>query len=136
LSEEICAGGFVVRAGRVLALRRKNGVWLAPKGHVDPGETHEQAAVREVREETGLQAEILAPLGETAYVHHEDGRPHAKRVHWYLMAAANGEIALEAEMFTAYKWLPPEEIDTFSFGHDRELARQALAFKALGEGMA
>ena len=41
---EICAGGVVIKDGKVVAIKRKNGVWLMPKGHVDPGETLEEAA--------------------------------------------------------------------------------------------
>ena len=126
MSEELCAGGFVVRDGKVLALRRWNGVWLPPKGHVDPGETLSEAAYREVREETGLEVTVKALLGETAYTHQEDGQPRKKRVHWFLMLAGPGEVTLETEMFTDYRWLGREELDSFSFEHDRKLARRAL----------
>ena len=127
--EELCAGGFVVREGKVLALRRWNGVWLAPKGHLEPGETAEAAARREVREETGLEVAIHEILGETAYTHAEDGRSHKKRVRWFLMTAAPGEVRLEEEMFTAYRWLGPEDLDLFTFAADRELARRALEYE-------
>ena len=130
LEEEICAGGFVVRDRKVLALRRWNGVWLAPKGHVDPGETMEETARRELFEEAGIEANIGAALGDSAYTHEEDGRPHRKRVYWFLMLARPGEVTLEPGMFTAYRWLGPDELDTFSFAHDREMARQALAAAA------
>ena len=125
--EEICAGGIVIREGKVLALRRWNGVWLPPKGHVDPGETLAEAARREVREETGLEAEAGPPLGVNAYTHREDGRPHRKRVHWFLMAAGDGGVRPEEGMFTAYRWLGPDELDLLSFDSDRETARRALA---------
>ena len=127
---ELCAGGFVIRDGRVLALRRWNGVWLPPKGHIDPGETMIEAAVREIREETGLAVESGGILGETAYTHAEDGQPHQKRVHWFLMFAGPGEVNPEAGMFTGFRWLGPDELDIFTFAHDRELARRALAFAA------
>lgn len=128
--EELCAGGFVVRDGRVLALRRWNGVWLPPKGHIDPGETPIEAALREVREETGLAATTGGMLGETAYTHAEDGIQHRKRVRWFLMFAGPGEVEPEAGMFTAFRWLGPDELGTFTFTHDRELARRALTAAA------
>lgn len=124
--EEICAGGFVIWEGKVLVLRRWNGVWLPPKGHVDPGETLEEAAAREVFEEAGLAATIGPKLGETAYSHGEDGRLHRKRVHWFLMQAQTSQVKLEAETFDAHRWLGLEETGTFTFAHDRELAVKAL----------
>jgi len=129
--EEICAGGFVVRAGAVLALRRWNGVWLPPKGHVDPGETLAQAACREVWEETGLRAEVREKLGETAYSHREDGTLRHKRVHWFLMTAGSGEARPEEGVFTEARWVGPDGIDLFTFAHDRKLARKALTLAKL-----
>lgn len=126
MEEEICAGGFVVHDGKVLALRRWNGVWLPPKGHVDPGETLEEAAQREVWEEAGLAAIVGEKIGETAYEHSEDGRTHQKRVHWYLMLADTERVKPEEGMFDAWRWLGRDEIGTFTFEQDRALARKAL----------
>ncbi len=126
--EEICAGGFVVCQGKILALQRHNGVWLSPKGHVDPGETLAEAARREAREEAGLEVSLGAALGETAYSFQDEGGClHQKRVHWFLMRAETADVKLEEDMFTAYSWLGPGELDAFSFPGDRELARKALA---------
>lgn len=130
VEEELCAGGFVIRDNRVLALKRWNGVWLAPKGHLDPGESPLGAALREVREETGLMATAGVPLGETAYSHAEDGRTHKKRVLWFLMYAAAEAVRPEAGTFTAFRWLGADELATFTFAHDRELARRALTVAA------
>ncbi len=132
VEEEICAGGFVVRGGKVLALRRWNGVWLPPKGHLEPGETLENAVRREVCEETGLAAAVGPRLGEHAYAHSEDGRLHRKRVHWFLAHAETGEVRLEEGMFDAYLWLGPDELETFTFESDRELARKALCLDGPG----
>ena len=126
IEEEICAGGFVVRGGKVLALRRWNGVWVPPKGHVDPGETLEAAARREVFEEAGLAADVGPKVGENAYTHHEDGRFHHKRIHWFLMHAGTSTVQPEKGMFDAHLWLGRDEIGTFTFAPDRELAGKAL----------
>ena len=126
LDIEICAGGVVIKDHKVVSLRRKNGVWLMPKGHVDPGETLEEAAVREVWEETGLEARIGAPLGETEYGFSEDGVWHQKKVFWFYMEAIGGELRPEAEMFTETRLLSLGELTTLTFPADRQLAAKAL----------
>lgn len=123
---EICAGGVVFKEGKVVSLQRKNGVWLMPKGHVDPGESLEEAALREVWEETGLVARIGAPLGETEYAFTEDGVRHRKKVFWFYMEAIGGRLKPEAEMFTAVRLLAADELDTLSFPADRQLAAKAF----------
>src|ERR1700688_3129262 len=88
--QEISAGGVVVRGRRplddehvvVLVTTRRapdgSRVLALPKGHVDPGETALQAAEREVREETGIVAELIRELGEVRYWYRRDGRTIAK----------------------------------------------------------
>ena len=98
-----------------------------PKGHVDPGETLEEAAGREVWEETGLRAEVRAPLGETKYSFTENNTVHRKRVHWFYMQAIGGKLQPEAEMFTAIKLLTEEELTILTFEQDRKLAEAAFA---------
>ena len=98
-----------------------------PKGHVDPGETLEEAACREVWEETGLRAEIGAPLGETRYSFTENDTVHRKRVHWFYMKAIGGKLQPEEEMFTEIKLLTEEELTTLTFEKDRKLAKAAFA---------
>ncbi len=61
------AGGVVVMGNRVVLRRTARGEYLFPKGHLDPGETEEQAAIREVAEETGLEARIVASLGDVYF---------------------------------------------------------------------
>jgi len=97
-------GGVVFRrqpTGReYLLVRASAGTdWVLPKGHIDPGETPEGAAVREVREEGAVEAEIVAPLGTSSYV--RDGIP--VRVAFYLMRALHPVAPTEAR---AAIWLP------------------------------
>lgn len=127
MNEEICAGGVVIRGEKFIALRRHNGVWLLPKGHVDPGETLEETSLREVEEETGLKATLGEKLGETSYSHTEGGRLHQKRVHWYLMESQDGEPRPEEGMFTEVRWMTAQEISELTFEHDRQLVRKAFS---------
>lgn len=103
------AGGVVEDdLGDVLMMTRKG--WRdLPKGHIDEGENAEEAAVREVREETGLQeVEIVAPLCTTRHFHRAYGRWEIKQTEWFLMYAPGESPALcpeEGEGITAVEWL-------------------------------
>ena len=83
------AGGLVVRrgdAGPEVLLIFRRGAWDLPKGKLDPGETVEDCAVREVREEIGIdKLRILAPAGTTVHGYPEGGRYLVKTTHWYFM---------------------------------------------------
>lgn len=138
-TEEVSAGGLVARrtaAGlEVLIaeqLDRNSGrrTIRLPKGRVDPGETLEQAALREVREEVGLAARILVPLGDVSYTFFERrvGRQIAKRVHYYLMAHAAGEAhAADGEM-VAVLWCSLAEAERrMSFDAERDVVGRARA---------
>ncbi len=83
---EVSAGVVVFRDGEVLVIRNRFGEWVLPKGKVEPGESLEAAALREVREETGVQAEILRPAGMTeySYLSEHTGEPVDKAVRWFL----------------------------------------------------
>ena len=138
-TDEISAGGLVARrvAGgfEVLIaeqLDRNSGrrTVRLPKGKVDPGETLEQAALREVREEVGLVARIAAPLGDVSYTFFERrvGRQVAKRVHYYLMALVTGEAhAADGEM-VAVEWCAPAEAERrMSFDAERQIVGRGRA---------
>jgi 8-oxo-dGTP diphosphatase len=137
--DEVSAGGLVARRGprgvEVLVaeqLDRNSGrrTIRLPKGKVDPGETLEQAALREVREEAGLTARILAPLGDVAYTFFERraGRSVAKRVHYYLMAFVAGTAhAADGEM-ERVAWCSPAEAERrMSFDAEREIVARGRA---------
>jgi 8-oxo-dGTP pyrophosphatase MutT (NUDIX family) len=95
---EVSAGGLVLRRNgasmdALLIGRGVPRVWSLPKGHVEPRETHEMAALREVREETGCWAEILVKLSEISYWFYLNGTKHKKSVHFYLMRYRTGDTA-------------------------------------------
>jgi 8-oxo-dGTP pyrophosphatase MutT (NUDIX family) len=95
---EISAGGLVLRRSgasydALLIGRGNPRVWSLPKGHVEPRESQDGAALREVREETGCWAEILTKLSEISYWFYLNGTKHKKAVHFYLMRYLSGDTA-------------------------------------------
>ncbi|WP_394940418.1 NUDIX hydrolase [Psychromicrobium sp. YIM B11713] len=101
--EEVSAGGVVVdqhgddlRVAIIARLNRGGRVeWCLPKGHPEGTESHEQAAVREIAEETGISGEILAPLGSIDYWFTVTGHRVHKTVHHFLLRATGGELTIE-----------------------------------------
>jgi 8-oxo-dGTP pyrophosphatase MutT (NUDIX family) len=106
------AGGGLVRNGEgqyLFMLRR--GIWDLPKGKLDPGETIEQCAVREVGEETGLQGvQLGAPLLVTYHTYDENGKHILKESHWFRMNATDlkGLKPQQAEQITELRWVDGE----------------------------
>lgn len=90
-------------------LTGERGVRL-PKGHLDPGETPEQAALREVAEETGLEARLVAPLGSVSYRYREGAGEVDKHVHFFLMEWVGGEPAGDGELDRVF-WCPLESAE-------------------------
>lgn len=126
LIQDYCAGGLVFYQQQLVILERSNKVWLFPKGHIDPGESASEAAIREVKEECGLTALILTELGETSYSFVENHQDHHKKVQWYLMEAVSGTMTPEKGFFTMVKLIMAEELEILSFAQDRELAKKGF----------
>lgn len=89
--EEVSAGGVVIFGNAVLLLKKFNGDWVLPKGRVEKNEKIEEAALREVLEESGVRAEILDYIGMVHYKYKnlKENKMVYKTVHWYLMKANN-----------------------------------------------
>lgn len=103
-----------------------------PKGHVEPGETLEQAAVREVREETGRLAELGAVLEESAYefTNRETGERIAKRVRYYLLEDRGAAPEPRDDEMLRVEWLPLDAAArALTFENERSVVR--LAARAL-----
>lgn len=118
------AGGIVVRPvanGRyevACIFRKSRGDWTFPKGKLDPGEAFEEAALREVFEETGMHCEVLRFAGTTNYTHRK-GKP--KIVAYYLMSVAAGEFSPNDEV-DELVWLPLEQVRAhLTWDRDQEL---------------
>jgi len=124
MSEDVrAAGGVVMRDGRVAVVHRpRYDDWSLPKGKLDSGETWEQAALREVREEIGLRCALGRELSAVHYADHK-GRP--KTVRYWVMAIEGGEFEPNDEV-DEMRWLTPDEARALlSYEHDRELVEEA-----------
>ena len=129
--EETSAGGLVVdtrdaeqaRAALIGRTdRRGRLLWSLPKGHVEPGETREDAAVREVAEETGITGEVVAELGTIDFWFVADGRRIHKTVHHFLLLATAGELSDEDVEVEQVAWVPLGELaGTLAYADERRL---------------
>ncbi len=119
MAEVEAAGGVVVRDGLVLLVHRPNYEdWTLPKGKLDPGESFEDAALREVEEETGFRCELGAELPSSEYTDHK-GR--SKIVRYWEMRVLGGEFALNDEV-DEVRWLEPRAAsETLTYERDREV---------------
>ena len=105
--------------------------WSLPKGHVELGETTEQAAVREVAEETGISGRITARLGSVEYTFTADGRRIHKRVHHFLMEAVAGELSDADIEVTEVAWVPMDQMPVrLAYAGERRLAERAAQLLA------
>jgi len=138
VEKAVSAGGVVVREGEtglevVICGRDSDGVWGLPKGTLDEGESLEEAAVREVSEETGLQVEIVKKIGVVEYWFAWEGVRIHKWVHHYLMRTTGGNTADHDAEYERVEWLPVEKaLRTLTFGNDKRMVRLAQA--ALEDG--
>ncbi len=117
------AGGVVLREGgeevEVCVVHRpRYGDWTLPKGKLEPDESFEEAALREVEEETGLRCELGRELESTHYI---DGRGRPKIVRYWLMEVVAGEFEPNAEV-DELRWMTAAEaVDALTYERDREL---------------
>ncbi len=109
--------------------------WGLPKGAVSEGETSEQAALREVLEETGLQAEIVKPLDTIEYFFRAGDTLIHKRVDFYLMRYMGGELTPQLSEVDDVEWVElSAAIQRASFDSERKLLEAALADASLASG--
>lgn len=135
--QEVSAGGVVLHAGHVLVIvptrRAADGelVLALPKGHLDGEETAEQAATREVLEETGVRAELVQPLGEVRYWYVRGGRRISKSVHFFLFNYLDGDVADHDEEVLEARWLAVERArEELTYPGERGMLARALAIAA------
>ena len=136
---ESSAGGLVVQPGAngtvgvLIARRTRRGTleWVLPKGHIEHGETPQQAAIREVEEETGIRGRVVATLGTLTYWFVADGRRIRKTVHHFLLEAVSGELS-DLDIETEHvAWLALSEArERLAYADERALVDQAQALLA------
>ena len=126
---EVKAAGGVVwrRAGEAIAIavahRPRYDDWSLPKGKLDEGESWEDAAVREVEEETGIRCRLGEELEPVSY---QDRKGRAKVVRYWLMEPEDDVAFTPNDEVDELRWLaPPEAADALSYPHDAELVRDA-----------
>lgn len=134
---EVSAGGFVISKSdpklvALMARFNRGGKleWCIPKGHLEQNETNEQAALREVFEETGLEAEIIAQLGEVSYQFIQDGAKISKTVYVYLMQQTGGELSFDNDPHkeaSELEWVQVSQLlDRLSHGNEKRIAKKAI----------
>jgi 8-oxo-dGTP pyrophosphatase MutT (NUDIX family) len=133
--QERSAGGVVLRGEEVVVIvptrRAADGSRVVglPKGHIDPGENALQAAQREVREETGIESELVKKLGEVQYHYRRGGRVIKKSVQFYLFRYVAGSTDDHDDEVEEARWIDLDEARaTLSYEGEREMADRALAF--------
>lgn len=125
------SGGVVHRSidGRTevaLVHRRSPVLWALPKGTPDAGETLEETALRETREETGLHVELEAPLGFITYFFVRGSTRFRKTVHFFLMRAVGGAPELHDAEFDEVRWVPlAEALALLSHATERTVVERA-----------
>jgi 8-oxo-dGTP pyrophosphatase MutT (NUDIX family) len=128
-SEQHSAGGLVMRGDEVLLIATAGGRrWQLPKGHLEAGELPAEAAVREVREETGVTGTIVAALSGVDYTFVERGVHRIrKHVDYFLLTYESGsEADFEPREVVTARWFPwREAISRLSHANDRRVAEQA-----------
>ncbi len=129
MKREFSAGGIVFNnKGQVLVTKHSvNKHWGFPKGLIDPGETTEQAAIREVKEEGGVVAEILDKVGYSKYVYIFNGEKIFKAVTYFLMKYVSGNLEDHDDEVGELDWYAPEEaIKQLSYSQDKVLLQKTL----------
>jgi periplasmic divalent cation tolerance protein len=140
---EVSAGGVVYRKHGdqiQIALIHVRNRWGLPKGHVEEGERIEETALREVREETGLEGRVVKKLGDIRYAYRDktkEGEPIRiyKRVHFYLLRYVRGDVRDHDHEVDEARWFPMDQvIKNLKFATERKMVHRALSILSAREG--
>ena len=139
---EVSAGGVMYRKhsdGIQIALIHVRNRWGLPKGHVEEGERIEETALREVREETGLEGRVVKKLGDIRYAYRDktkEGEPIRiyKRVHFYLLRYLKGDVRDHDHEVDEARWFPMDQvIKNLKFATERKMVHRALSILSTGD---
>jgi len=142
IKHERSAGGLVLRRERaaysgLLIGRSTPRIWSLPKGHIEPNETIETAALREVKEETGIDATIIVKLSDIRYWFFANKMKHSKIVHFYLMRYVGGTPTPQEGEVDETKWARLDEMpEMLTHVNERrliEIAQRMVNEKTPGE---
>jgi 8-oxo-dGTP pyrophosphatase MutT (NUDIX family) len=130
---EVSYGGVVVRGDDVMVIvpRGRRRVLGLPKGGPNPGESPQQTAAREVREETGVTATVRERLGQVDYTYRRGGRPIDKTVHFYLCEYEDGDTADHDHEVEDARWMPLADARRrLTYPGERAMIARALSILA------
>ena len=143
--KEISAGGVIYRyngAEIEIALIHVRNRWGLPKGHVEEGESIEETALREVREETGLEGKVIKKLGDIRYSYRDKTKKGGpvriyKRVYFFLLRYTGGDVQAQDHEVDETRWFPIEEaIKNLKFATERTMVHRAWNALAVESGQA
>lgn len=137
MKREFSAGGIVFKEKengpkflliKNMAMRDPSqSYWGFPKGHLDKSESSKEAAIREVKEEVGLEVEVVDKIGQSSYMFQANGEKIFKIVTMFLMKAKKEELTIQDLEIQEAKWVDSKEaLNILSFPNDKKLLEKAL----------
>jgi 8-oxo-dGTP pyrophosphatase MutT (NUDIX family) len=118
-------GGSILQV--ILVGRAEDDFWVLPKGTPEQGETHEQAALREVSEETGVQTRIVGKIGSIHYSFTRQGQRYSKEVLYYLMEPVGGDVSLHDHEYDDARWFNFDDAaQHLAYANEADILRRAL----------
>ena len=140
MKTDLTVGAYIIHEGKLLLLKhRKLGLWLPPGGHIDPDETPDEATLREVKEETSLDVELMeyAPVPFGGHMERHCALPFYCNVHsvgdhlhycmFFLCRMKGGDLKIHERESLASRWVGEEELHDSSIPEDvRNIALEAF----------